>query len=162
WLVLLIIAALPLDIYILTSSSQTGVFFSEVLTAEAAVICALALGAAALFRRPAPFPFRWRILVPLAIVLLVSLASSAGATNRGDGIKGCVRVLVYVCLFALASTVRSLPAMRHSASQVIIIALCIVLIVGPLGTSARVPDIAGLALNIQRTPATLPGSLTLR
>lgn len=162
WLVLLIFVALPLDFYIVTSASQTGVFFSQALAAEAVIICALALAAAALFRRPLPFLMSWRALLPLAAVLLVGLASSAGATNQAEAIKGCFKVFVYVGLFALAAAVRSIPAVRRSALQAVILALCIVLFVGPLGTNPGVPDIAGLVLNIQRAPATLPGSLTLR
>ncbi|HEV8194151.1 MAG TPA: O-antigen ligase family protein, partial [Ktedonobacterales bacterium] len=162
WLVLLITVALPLDFYIVTSSGQTGVFFSQLLATEAIMICALALVAAVLLRRPSPFLLSWRALLPLTVVLLVGLASSAGATNQAEAIKGCFKIFVYVGLFALATAVRSIPAVRRSALQALILALCIVLLVGPLGTNPRVPDLAGLVLNIQRAPATLPGSLTVR
>jgi O-antigen/teichoic acid export membrane protein/glycosyltransferase involved in cell wall biosynthesis/O-antigen ligase len=161
WLVLVILMLLPLDAYLVLPGNQPVAFLSQILTAESLVVLVAGLLVASILGRPISLSFDWRTLIPLALVVLVAFASVLGASLRSQAVKGCFKLAVYLGLYALARAVAALPGIRRSALQIIVIAYCVVLLVGFLGTIPGTPDVAGAVLNIQRSSADVLGSAGL-
>ncbi len=162
WFLLLLLVVLPLDIYIVLPPQRPIGFLSQILAAEALVVLVVAALAARFLRRATPLELSWRDAVPLGLILLASLISVIGATSPGDAGKGCLKVAAYFSIYLLASAVRSLPGMRPVALTTLVLGALVVIVVGPLTANASVPDLTGVLLNIQRTPAALPGSSVIR
>ncbi|HEV2238906.1 MAG TPA: glycosyltransferase [Ktedonobacterales bacterium] len=161
WLVLLILIILPLDAYLAVPGNQTAAFLSQIATVESVVVLGAGLLVASLVQQRSALALNWRELLPLAAVLVVGLASLPGAVERGQAVKGCLKLAVYLGLYALARAVSRLPGIRRSALQIIMVAFCVVLLAGFLATIPGLPDFAGAILNIQRSAAFVPGQAGL-
>lgn len=162
WFVLLLLVVLPLDIYIVLPPHRPIAFLSQILAVEALIILGLAALAARLLRRASPLALSWRDAAPLGVILLAGLISLFAATSPADAAKGCLKVAAYLSIYLLASAVRFLPGMRSLALTVLVFGALVAVVTALLSTTATVPDISGVLLNIQRTPATLPNSSVLR
>jgi O-antigen/teichoic acid export membrane protein/glycosyltransferase involved in cell wall biosynthesis/O-antigen ligase len=162
WFLLLLLVVLPLDIYIVLPPQRPIGFLSQILAAEALIVLVVAALAARFLRRATPLELSWRDAIPLGVILLASLISAIGATSSSDAAKGCLKVAAYFGIYLLARAVRSLPGMRAVALTTLLLGALVVIVAGPLTANANMPDLAGVLLNIQRTPAALPGSSVIR
>lgn len=162
WLFLLVIAILPMDAYIFLPGKQSGVFLSEVVTAQACALFVVGYLLARWWRRPFPLAVSPRLLVPLGMVLGASLLSLVFAHARGVALRECAQYAFFVGLFLLAVAVARQPGIRNRAFWAILAGYYVVVIFGLLGTLTNLPDIAQILLNVQRDTATLPGTLTPR
>lgn len=162
WLFLSTVAILPLDVYLTLPAAQTGVFLSQVLTAEAIGLLALTLLMSRLLKRPTGLRFAWADLLPLGLVTMAAALSVTFATSRSVAIKDLLKVLVFLGIYVLARSFRDVAGMRRRALLLMLFGFVIVLIAGLLGYTFGLPDIPGILLNIHRLSAAIPFSMVLR
>ena len=162
WLLLFLLVVLPLDVYIVLPPHGPVAYLSQIVAAEALIILGLAVFAARLLRRATPLALSWMDALPLGAILCVSLISVPAASSPSDAAAGCLKVAVYLSIYLLASAVRSLPGMRQVALTTLVLGAAVVLVVGLLSANPNAPDVAGVLLNIQRTPAVLPKTNVVR
>lgn len=162
WLFVLVVAILPIDAYIFLPGTQSGIFLSEALTAQALVLFIVGYGLALIWRIPFPlsFPIRW--LAPLGALLGASLISLLFAHARGVGLRECAQYAFFLVLFLLACAVARQQGIRNRVFWGILAGYYVVIILGLIGTLTNLPDFAKIILDIQRNTATLPGTLTPR
>lgn len=162
WLFLIILAVLPLDVYLTPPGQQAGIFLSEVLILETCVIGGLLILYAWWKGHPLPFSIRWRDALPLGGVVVASVLATLAASHRGVAARDAGKYLVLLAIFLLARAVRGRTLIRSKAVSVIVLAIGAVVVVGLLGTVPGMPDVAGRILNIQRLPSYLPATRQLR
>jgi glycosyltransferase involved in cell wall biosynthesis/O-antigen/teichoic acid export membrane protein len=162
WFLLLLLIALPLDVYIVLPPNHAIAFLSQALAIEALLLLGVAALAARILKGATPLSLSWWDVAPLGAILVASLLSLLGATSFADAAKGCLKVVVYLGIYLVARAVRQTPGMRPVALTVMVLGALVVIVTGPLSVNPNVPDIAGSILNIQRTSATLPNSVVVR
>src|SRR5487761_2585844 len=130
WLFVLVIAILPIDAYIFLPGTQSGIFLSEVLTAQAFALFVVGYGLALLWHIPFPlsFPIRW--LAPLGALLGASLISLLFAHARGVGLRECAQYTFFLVLFLLACAVARQQGIRNRVFWAILAGYYVVIILG--------------------------------
>jgi O-antigen/teichoic acid export membrane protein/glycosyltransferase involved in cell wall biosynthesis len=161
WLFLGILVILPVDGY-LSFQGNGGVFVSQIVTIETGVMLLIYLAISAFTHRPARLPVSWLSLVPLVLLLLIGLASTAQAFSPSNALRETLKIVVYLGIFALGASARTQPNVYRHALIALLIGLGIVFLVALMNTTGKVPDIAGILLNIQHSPANLPFTSVIR
>jgi glycosyltransferase involved in cell wall biosynthesis/O-antigen/teichoic acid export membrane protein/O-antigen ligase len=159
---LLVIAILPIDIYLTLPAQQNGVFLSQVLTMEASGALVVTLIAGKALGRTTGLRLEWRDLLPLGLVLAAATLSIIFATSRSVAVKDWLKVLVLFGIYVLARAFRDVVGVRNRALFLMLVGFVIVLICGLLGYTRGLPDISGIVLNIHRTSAAISFSTVQR
>jgi glycosyltransferase involved in cell wall biosynthesis/O-antigen/teichoic acid export membrane protein/O-antigen ligase len=162
WFLVAMLVVLPLDVYIVLPPHQPIAFLSQILAAEALIVLGIAVFAARMLKRATSLALTWADALPLGLILLASLISLGAAASPGEAAKGCLKVAVYLSVYLVASAVRSTPGMRPLALTALVLGALVVMVAGALSANPNAPDLTGVLLNIQRTPAALPNSDVLR
>jgi O-antigen ligase len=158
WLFMLVLLALPLDVYIVIPPHHPIAFLSQILVAETVLLLGIAT---ILARAPGLDPISslaWSDVVPLGLILAASLVSIVGAASRIDAASGSLRVAVCLGLYLVARAVRPTPGVRPLALTMLLLGGLAVIVLGPLSANPNIPDVVGIALNISRAAASSPSS----
>lgn len=162
WMLLVSIFVLPLDPYLTLPGHDSGVFLSEVVTVEACAVLALTLVVGRAVGQRTQMALRLADLAPVGLILVAALLSIIGAASPGTGLKNCLKIGVFVGIYAVARALRNTPGIRSRALFVVLISYDVVVMFGLLASMPGVPDLLGALLNIHRQPATIPFSTVVR
>ena len=158
WWFLLVLLALPLDVYIVLPPNHPVAFLSQILIAEGFLLLVVATIVARTLKHRSFFSLAWSDVVPLGVILVASLISLTGAASFTDGALGSLRVAACFGVYLVARAVRSTPSIRPVALTVLLLGGLVVIVVGPLSANPDIPDVVGIVLNISRAAASAPKS----
>lgn len=162
WMVYVIVAILPVDVYFSLPGRSAGVFLSEVLVVETILIAGCLYLLHRLLKLPGGLGLRWLDAAPLGLIVIAGLISTLGAAHKGDALRDCAKYAFYLGVYILARIIATRPFARRRALISVVLGFGLVVGLGLLFSVPGLPNIPQMVLNIQQVPSYLPGSSSVR